>query len=104
MYDENTGIVIWASYFGYRDMRQNVYSGHDVYDCSSSFLTCVWLGRHRAPTDSGVQLVWYYWHAAFMAAVQQQQDCMEGGTFLSASLGVLFEGSTTAIRGEEVEK
>lgn len=39
-----------------------------------------------------------------MAAVQQQQDCMEGGPFLSASLGVLLESSVTAIGGEEVEK
>lgn len=39
-----------------------------------------------------------------MAAVQQQQDCMGGGTFLSASLRVLLESFTTAIREEEVEK
>lgn len=39
-----------------------------------------------------------------MAAVQQQQDCMEGGTFLSASLRVLLDSSITVTGEAEVEK
>lgn len=84
MYDENTGTVTTIA--DHKDMRQNAYSGHDLYDCSSfnvplhACLAGATHSSYRQQSAAGVVLLACCFHGSRATATR-----LHGGGYISIS-------------------